>query len=71
MKAMPRGCLALLGAALVLITVSFGTGALFVEVHRPGGLRFSRLALLSPVLLVPLIGAVYLMYLEFRPGGRS
>jgi hypothetical protein len=70
MKTMPRGCLALLGAALVLLTVSFGTGALYVELHRASGLRFGRMALLSLVLLVPLAGAAYLMYLEFRPGDR-
>ena len=70
MRSMRRGCLALLAAALVLATVSFGTGALFVELHRGGGIRPARLALLGVILLVPLAGAVYLMYLDFRPTRR-
>jgi hypothetical protein len=67
---MRRGCLALIGAVLVVVTVAFGTGALYLELHGRGGLHFGRLALLAVILLVPLLGAAYLMYLDFRPDRR-
>ena len=75
MKPMPRGCLALIGAALVLVTVAFGTGALFLELHDANGNfrspRPGRMILLGVVLAVPLAGAGYLMYLEFGSTSAS
>ncbi|HXJ38534.1 MAG TPA: hypothetical protein VNH18_04600 [Bryobacteraceae bacterium] len=68
---MRPGCLALTGALLVLVTVAFGTAALYLELHDPRGhlraVRPGKLLLLAVVLLVPLAGAGYLMYLEWRP----
>lgn len=72
---MRPGCLALIGALLVLVTVAFGTAALYLELHDPRGhpvaAQPGKIALLAVVLLVPLAGAGYLMYLEFRPHDRA
>jgi hypothetical protein len=62
--------LALIAAVLVLSTVAFGTGALYLELHdstgHPAPVHPGRLLLLGFVLAIPLAGAGYLMYLEFR-----
>ena len=72
---LPRGCLALIGAVLVLVTVAFGTGALYLELHGANGhiraLRPGRMLLLALILAIPLAGAGYLMYLEFGPTSTS
>lgn len=74
MTGMRPGCLALIAAALVMLTVAFGTGALYVEMHDAAGhlrsLRLGRGLLLGLILLVPLAGAGYLMYLEFGTRGK-
>ena len=67
---MRPGCLALIGALLVLVTVAFGTAALYLELHDLRGhakaVQPGKIILLAVVLLVPLAGAGYLMFLEFR-----
>lgn len=67
---MRPGCLALIAAVLVLVTMAFGTGALYLETHDSTGhsvpVNPGKLVLLGFVLAIPLAGAGYLMYLEFR-----
>ena len=73
-KPLQKGCLAIIAFFLVISTVAFGTGALYMQLHdsrsHPRHPKPGKLALLAVVVLVPLAGAGYLMYLDFWPTGR-
>jgi len=69
-----QGCLSLLAAALVLFTVAFATGAVYIEFHdSTGAWRHPRplgLVLLTIGVVAAFAGAGYMMYLDWRPRDR-
>lgn len=67
---MRQGCLSLVAAALILFTAGFGTGALYLTLHDSRGHarhpNAGSLALLAVVILIPVAGGSYLIYLDHR-----